>query len=196
LRSGAHLRMCTVHNAVPELARLSRLRKSQIKGLSNPEVTIGSYPFFDPQHGPNANVVLRARDAQKARAGQTRGPGHAEASAASTIKERLSLTLSRRNRGSSPLQRPGRVLVSTTQFAFGGSWIDGLLEQVYGLRPTSMEVVMAVSRAVEMSAVQVASRRIALIAASAVFFATVQAQAQQAQTAPEGRVIVTGEGDV
>ena len=33
LRSGAHLRMCTVHNAVPELARLSRLRKSQIKGL-------------------------------------------------------------------------------------------------------------------------------------------------------------------
>src|SRR5215831_5787382 len=30
LRSGAHLRMCTVHNAVPELARLPRLRKSQI----------------------------------------------------------------------------------------------------------------------------------------------------------------------
>ena len=25
----------------------------------------GSYPFFDPQHGPNTNVVLRARDAQK-----------------------------------------------------------------------------------------------------------------------------------
>ena len=55
---------------------------------------------------------------------------------------------------------------------------------------------MAVSRVVGMSAFQVASRRIALIAASAVFFATVQAQAQQAQTAPEGRVIVTGEGDV
>jgi len=28
-------------------------------------VAIGSYPFFDPQHGPNTNVVLRARDAQK-----------------------------------------------------------------------------------------------------------------------------------
>ena len=56
---------------------------------------------------------------------------------------------------------------------------------------------MAVSRAVEMSAFQVtASRRITLIAASAVFFVTIQAQAQQAQTAPEGRVIVTGEGDV
>src|SRR6516162_5074918 len=95
-----------------------------------------------------------------------------------------------------PLQRPGRLLVSTTQFASGGSRIDALLEQVYGLGPISMEVVMAVSRAVEMSAFQVASRRIALIAASAVFFATVQAQAQQAQTVPEGRVIVTGEGDV
>ncbi|MBV9968494.1 MAG: hypothetical protein JO228_00800, partial [Xanthobacteraceae bacterium] len=27
---------------------------------ANPEVAIGSYPFFDPQHGPNTNVVLRA----------------------------------------------------------------------------------------------------------------------------------------
>jgi hypothetical protein len=32
---------------------------------ANPAVAIGSYPFFDPQHGPNTNVVLRARDAQK-----------------------------------------------------------------------------------------------------------------------------------
>jgi molybdopterin-biosynthesis enzyme MoeA-like protein len=31
----------------------------------NPAVAIGSYPFFDPQHGANTNVVLRARDAQK-----------------------------------------------------------------------------------------------------------------------------------
>jgi hypothetical protein len=31
---------------------------------ANPQVTIGSYPFFDPQQGPNTNVVLRARDAQ------------------------------------------------------------------------------------------------------------------------------------
>jgi len=30
---------------------------------ANPEVAISSYPFFDPQHGPNTNVVLRARDA-------------------------------------------------------------------------------------------------------------------------------------
>jgi ABC transporter len=29
---------------------------------ANPEVAIGSYPFFDQQHGPNTNVVLRARD--------------------------------------------------------------------------------------------------------------------------------------
>ena len=32
---------------------------------ANPEVAIGSYPFFDPQHGPNTNVVLRARDPGK-----------------------------------------------------------------------------------------------------------------------------------
>jgi molybdenum cofactor synthesis domain-containing protein len=32
---------------------------------ANPEVSIGSYPFFDPQHGPNTHVVLRARDPQK-----------------------------------------------------------------------------------------------------------------------------------
>jgi molybdenum cofactor synthesis domain-containing protein len=29
---------------------------------AHPGVAIGSYPFFDPQHGPNTNVVLRARD--------------------------------------------------------------------------------------------------------------------------------------
>ena len=28
---------------------------------ANPGVAIGSYPFFDPRHGPNTNVVLRAR---------------------------------------------------------------------------------------------------------------------------------------
>ena len=32
---------------------------------ANPAIAIGSYPFFDPQHGPNTNVVLRARDTQK-----------------------------------------------------------------------------------------------------------------------------------
>jgi hypothetical protein len=32
---------------------------------ANPKVATGSYPFFDPQHGANTNVVLRARDPQK-----------------------------------------------------------------------------------------------------------------------------------
>jgi hypothetical protein len=32
---------------------------------ANPAVAIASYPVFDPQHGPNTNVVLRARDAKK-----------------------------------------------------------------------------------------------------------------------------------
>src|SRR6516225_9974653 len=31
----------------------------------NPAVAIGSYPSFDPRHGPNTNVMLRARDVQK-----------------------------------------------------------------------------------------------------------------------------------
>ena len=32
---------------------------------AKPAVAIGSYPFFDPQHGPNTNVMPRARDAHK-----------------------------------------------------------------------------------------------------------------------------------
>ena len=33
-----------------------------------PQVTIGSYPFFDEARGPNTNVVLRSRDPQKLKA--------------------------------------------------------------------------------------------------------------------------------
>src|SRR5215468_2494928 len=32
---------------------------------AHPEVSIGSYPFFDETRGPNTNVVIRARDAAK-----------------------------------------------------------------------------------------------------------------------------------
>jgi molybdenum cofactor synthesis domain-containing protein len=32
---------------------------------AHPEVSIGSYPFFDDKLGPNTNVVVRGRDAQK-----------------------------------------------------------------------------------------------------------------------------------
>ena len=32
---------------------------------AHPEVSIGSYPFFDEKRGPNTNVVMRARDAGK-----------------------------------------------------------------------------------------------------------------------------------
>ena len=32
---------------------------------AHPDVTIGSYPFFDEKRGPNTNVVVRSRDAQK-----------------------------------------------------------------------------------------------------------------------------------
>ena len=32
---------------------------------ANPEVTIGSYPFFDDKLGPNTNIVVRGRDQVK-----------------------------------------------------------------------------------------------------------------------------------
>jgi molybdopterin-biosynthesis enzyme MoeA-like protein len=32
---------------------------------AHPDVSIGSYPFFDDQRGPNTNIVVRARDPQK-----------------------------------------------------------------------------------------------------------------------------------
>ena len=32
---------------------------------ANPDVAIGSYPFFDEKRGPNTNVVLRSRDPHK-----------------------------------------------------------------------------------------------------------------------------------
>ena len=48
---------------------------------ANPDVAIGSYPFFDRQRGPNTNVVLRARDARQARHRQESGRGHAGAGA-------------------------------------------------------------------------------------------------------------------
>jgi molybdenum cofactor synthesis domain-containing protein len=32
---------------------------------AHPEVSIGSYPFFDEQRGPNTNIVVRSRDPQR-----------------------------------------------------------------------------------------------------------------------------------
>ncbi len=32
---------------------------------AHPDVSIGSYPFFDEARGPNTNIVLRSRDAEK-----------------------------------------------------------------------------------------------------------------------------------
>jgi hypothetical protein len=58
------------------------------------------------EYGPDTNVVLRARDAEKLAQAKRDGRGDAGASAASTIKERLSLALSRRKRGfESPRER-------------------------------------------------------------------------------------------
>ncbi len=35
---------------------------------AHPETLIGSYPFFDEKLGPNTNIVVRARDAEKLKA--------------------------------------------------------------------------------------------------------------------------------
>jgi molybdopterin-biosynthesis enzyme MoeA-like protein len=62
LKAGIHILSETVLAKVREsdvAAQLSEIAKA------NPGVAIGSHPFFDPEHGPNANVVLRASDAQK-----------------------------------------------------------------------------------------------------------------------------------
>jgi molybdenum cofactor synthesis domain-containing protein len=38
---------------------------------ANPETIIGSYPFFDETLGPNTNIVVRARDAEKLQAAKS-----------------------------------------------------------------------------------------------------------------------------
>ena len=57
---------------------------------AHPDVSIGSYPFFDDKSGPNTNVVVRSRDARKARRRQGRGRADArrgEGEAESRIEE-------------------------------------------------------------------------------------------------------------
>jgi molybdenum cofactor synthesis domain-containing protein len=60
---------------------------------ANPGVAIGSYPFFDPQHGANTNVVLAPAMQRSSRRPNARSR-HAGASAAGTIKGCLSLSTS------------------------------------------------------------------------------------------------------
>jgi hypothetical protein len=69
---------------------------------AKPAVAVGSYPFFDPQHGPN--TVLRARDAHKLAQAKRAVEKGAGASAVGKIK--LNFALSRRKQGfESPRER-------------------------------------------------------------------------------------------
>src|SRR5262249_17981986 len=68
---------------------------------AHPAVAIGSYPFFDPQHGPNTNVVLRARDPQKLAFAKRAVEVMLER--VRRARSRSSSALSRRKQGSSPL---------------------------------------------------------------------------------------------
>jgi hypothetical protein len=59
---------------------------------AKPAVAVGSYPFFDPQHGPNTNVVLRARDAHKLAQAKRAVEKGAGASAVGKIKLNFALS--------------------------------------------------------------------------------------------------------
>src|SRR5262245_60022492 len=68
----------------------------------NPEVAIGSYPLFDPQHGPNTDVVLRVREAE------ARGEYNQVAEARSPLSRRKQGFESPRARQSNQLLVPNR----------------------------------------------------------------------------------------
>ena len=71
---------------------------------AKPAVAIGSYPFFDPQHGPNTNVVPRARDAHKL--AQAKRAVEEVLERVPWAKIKLNFALSRRKQGfESPRER-------------------------------------------------------------------------------------------
>src|SRR5215475_12928477 len=58
---------------------------------AHPDVVIGSYPFFDPQHGPTTNVVRHAQDAHKLARAKRAVEDMLERVRGGAIKQRLSL---------------------------------------------------------------------------------------------------------
>src|SRR6202048_1584092 len=62
LKTGIHMLSETVRADARESDISSQLAEI-VK--ANPGVAIGSHPFFDPQHGPNTSLVLRASDPQE-----------------------------------------------------------------------------------------------------------------------------------
>jgi len=62
LKTGIHILSESIRADVRENDMVAQLGEI---ARDNPGVAIASHPFFDPQRGPNANVVLRASDAQK-----------------------------------------------------------------------------------------------------------------------------------
>jgi hypothetical protein len=75
-----------------------------------PEVAIGSYPFFDPQHGPKTNVVC-ARAIAKARKRDARGGGHAAAGAGARNRAAVDSPRMRRSRAAANALVISRELV-------------------------------------------------------------------------------------
>ena len=65
----------------------------------HPDVTIGSYPFFDDNKGPNTNIVIRARDAAQSGGGARGGGRHAAPGQGETHRMRANFRRARPNRG-------------------------------------------------------------------------------------------------
>lgn len=68
LRTGAKILSETIRGDVREGDIGSELGAI---AAAHPDVTIGSYPFFDDRTGPNTNVVLRSRDPARLAAAKT-----------------------------------------------------------------------------------------------------------------------------
>jgi hypothetical protein len=85
---------------------------------ANPAVAIGSYPFFDPQHGAYTKCGTARPRSTEARACEARGRGHARVSAASAIQIALAPSHGE-NRGSSRLGSANNFNSLSSQSALG-----------------------------------------------------------------------------
>jgi hypothetical protein len=104
LKTGIRILSETVRADVRESDIASQLGEI---AKANPGVAIGSHPFFDPRHGPNTNVVLRASDAQKLKRAKRAVENMLQRGAGSAIEQRLRATGSHDAYPLSPLSPRG-----------------------------------------------------------------------------------------
>ncbi len=96
---------------------------------AHPDTIIGSYPFFDEKRGPNTNIVVRSRDAEKLAAAKARGGGDAGGTARSRDEIAVDARNARDDR-SDPMCRRRRSEIRAAQPAAPGKNLSGLLGPV------------------------------------------------------------------